>query len=145
MQRLAKDEVQLSDGTRIPKGAYTMVALDLKDDASIFGDETSEYRPQRFVELRQKPGHENKWQFVTTAPEHLAFGHGMHSCPGRFFASNEIKVILIHLLMKYDWQWAADGRKGDSYGGMVTAVGASSLAMIKVRNGEFPCGDPKVE
>lgn len=145
MQRVVKEEVQLSDGTRIPKGAFTMVALDLKDDPSIFGEGASEYRPQRFVELRQKPGHENKWQFVTTAPEHLAFGHGMHSCPGRFFASNEVKVILVHLLLKYDWKWAAGGHKEDKYGGMLTAMNASSTAMIKLRSGEFPSGDAEAE
>jgi cytochrome P450 len=40
---------------------------------------------------------------VTTTASHMGFGHGQHACPGRFFASNEIKVALCHLLLKYDF------------------------------------------
>ncbi|KAK1462967.1 p450 monooxygenase [Colletotrichum cuscutae] len=29
--------------------------------------------------------------FVSTSVNHMGFGHGMHSCPGRFFAGNEAK------------------------------------------------------
>ncbi|PWY78991.1 cytochrome P450 [Aspergillus eucalypticola CBS 122712] len=36
-------------------------------------------------------------------PENLAFGHGKHACPGRFFAANEVKIVLIFLLLRYDW------------------------------------------
>lgn len=32
----------------------------------------------------------------------MPFGYGKHACPGRFFAANEIKVIVINLLRKYD-------------------------------------------
>jgi len=35
---------------------------------------------------------------------YIGFGHGMHACPGRFFAGNELKVALAHLLLKYDWK-----------------------------------------
>lgn len=50
------------------------------------------------------PGNENKHQFVSTSPESLNFGHGNHTCPGRFFASNEIKVILVELLRNWDFR-----------------------------------------
>jgi cytochrome P450 len=32
----------------------------------------------------------------------ITFGHGTHACPGRFFASAEIKAIMAHLLQHYD-------------------------------------------
>ena len=60
---------------------------------------------ERFLHMRSQPGQENTWQFVTTSPEHMLFGHGEHACPGRFFASNEIKIALCHLLLKYDWRF----------------------------------------
>lgn len=41
---------------------------------------------------------------VTTSPDHLALGHGEHACPGRFFAAIEIKILLCHLLLKYEWE-----------------------------------------
>ena len=35
----------------------------------------------------------------------LHFGHGKYSCPGRFFAANEIKMILAHLLLNFDFAY----------------------------------------
>lgn len=58
-------------------------------------------------------GKENKHQFVTTSTESLNFGHGNHACPGRFFASNEIKVVLIEILRNWDFRLKGDvERKG---------------------------------
>ncbi|KAJ0359297.1 hypothetical protein COL154_008443 [Colletotrichum chrysophilum] len=136
MHRVASTTVELSDGTRIPQGAYTMVALDKMEDPAMFED-ASGYHPRRFLDMRQKPGQENKWQFVTTGPEHLAFGHGLHSCPGRFFASNEIKVILVYLLTKYEWKWATDGRKEDSFSGLFASADPTATALIRARDCEI--------
>ncbi|KJZ76954.1 hypothetical protein HIM_03831 [Hirsutella minnesotensis 3608] len=41
---------------------------------------------------------------VTTSDQHLAFGHGRHACPGRFFVAHELKLIMAHLLLHYDMQ-----------------------------------------
>ncbi|KIM22625.1 hypothetical protein M408DRAFT_282040 [Serendipita vermifera MAFF 305830] len=41
----------------------------------------------------------------TTSKTFLAFGHGRHACPGRFFAAMEIKLILAHLIAAYDMKW----------------------------------------
>jgi cytochrome P450 len=65
----------------------------------------SQFDGLRFYKLRKIPGNENKHQFVTTSPESLNFGHGNHACPGRFFASNEIKVVLIELLRGWEWRF----------------------------------------
>lgn len=32
----------------------------------------------------------------------LGFGFGRHACPGRFFALNEMKVFIAHMLLNYD-------------------------------------------
>ena len=42
---------------------------------------------------------------MTTGEDAISFGHGKHACPGRFFASNEIKVILVGLLMRYEFKF----------------------------------------
>lgn len=39
---------------------------------------------------------------VTTSDIHLAFGHGRHACPGRFFVAHELKLIGAALLLDYD-------------------------------------------
>lgn len=33
-----------------------------------------------------------------------SFGLGTHSCPGRFFGANTVKLVLTHLLMKYEFK-----------------------------------------
>lgn len=32
----------------------------------------------------------------------LAWGSGRHACPGRFFAAHLMKIMLAHVLIKYD-------------------------------------------
>lgn len=47
-----------------------------------------------------------------TADGLISPGHGRHACPGRFFASVEIKIILIGLLQNYDIKLCDDYREG---------------------------------
>ncbi|KAK6591951.1 cytochrome p450 [Botrytis cinerea] len=104
MNRKMMDTVQLSDGTILPKGSFLgMAAGSIGFDPRIF-ENPDEFDGFRFEKLRQQEGAENKFQLVTTGKDSLAFGHGTHSCPGRFFASNEIKTMLIELLRNYDFQ-----------------------------------------
>ncbi|KAJ7828756.1 cytochrome P450 [Mycena olivaceomarginata] len=39
---------------------------------------------------------------ITTSMDYLAFGHGRHACPGRFFAAMELKAMLAHVIINYD-------------------------------------------
>lgn len=56
----------------------------------------------------QKEKFLNHKMFVTTSPEYLPFGHGKHACPGRFFASNELKLIMMHILRNYEFRLAPE-------------------------------------
>lgn len=109
MTRTAHETVTLSDGTVIPKGTRLKVPTLHMSDAKYYPD-PEHFDGKRFLRMRQNNGEENHHQFVTTSVEHLGFGHGMHACPGRFFASNELKLMLAHLLMKYDWKFGPEGR-----------------------------------
>lgn len=80
-----------------------MVTSDPFIDPEVY-PEPEKYDVYRFLNLRSQPGQENAHQFVTTSPQHMLFGHGAHACPGRFFASNEMKIALCQLLLKYDWK-----------------------------------------
>ncbi|KAB2573404.1 Cytochrome P450 monooxygenase pyr3 [Lasiodiplodia theobromae] len=103
MNRRVEAPMTLSDGTHLPKGVFVAFSSYDMRDGDVFKN-PHEFNGRRFLDLRAQPGQANRWQFVTTSPEYLSFGHGKHSCPGRFFASNEIKIALAHLLMKYDWK-----------------------------------------
>lgn len=134
MRRIAETDVTLSDGTVIPKGAFSWVTLDAYRNPERYPDPDA-YNPRRFLELRSLPGQERRWQLVTTSADHLGFGHGEHACPGRFFASNEVKIALVHLLMKYDWALPGDqGRPGDVVkGGTETGVDEGARILFRRR------------
>ncbi|KAK2772265.1 ent-kaurene oxidase [Colletotrichum kahawae] len=72
-------------------------------DPSVHSDSES-WDGHRWLRMRQQEGQENLHQLATTTPQHIAFGHGKHSYPGRFFAANGIKVALCFLLMNYDFK-----------------------------------------
>lgn len=103
MMREAREDVTLSNGLMIPKGQLTAVDTAFYQDPSLF-PEPEKFHMRRFYEMRQQPGGEHKSQLVTVSPTDMAFGYGYHACPGRFFASNEVKLALCHLLLKYDWK-----------------------------------------
>ncbi|KAH7350325.1 cytochrome P450 [Pyrenochaeta sp. MPI-SDFR-AT-0127] len=123
MQRKVVQNVTLSDGTVLPKGAHTFARWE-----SRFSPETypnpNEFVVDRFLEKREsgEPGASSKWQFITTSREHMGFGHGRQSCPGRFFANNEIKVAMVHLLMRYDWAYTDHGRLPDQVVSIIPRV-----------------------
>ncbi|KAF4536404.1 Cytochrome p450 protein [Lasiodiplodia theobromae] len=105
VNRVLTEDVVLKDGTRLPKGAMVAIPSIAMVDPAVFGEDADRFDGRRFLRLREQPGQENRWQFVTTSPEMFGFGHGMHACPGRFFASNEVKIAIAHLILKYDWKF----------------------------------------
>ncbi|KAJ4357135.1 uncharacterized protein N0V89_001710 [Didymosphaeria variabile] len=103
MRRLATQTVELSNNITIHKGDRVMVDATSMLDPTIY-PEPEKFDIYRFLHLRERADFASKAQLVATSPEHLSFGHGMHACPGRFFAANEVKIALCHLLLKYDWK-----------------------------------------
>lgn len=101
MRRRVMSDVTLSDGTFLPRGTMTLTASDQFRDPTIYPD-PDKFQYDRFYNMRQIAGQANQAQFVTTSPQHMGFSHGQHSCPGRFFAANETKILMCHLLLKYD-------------------------------------------
>lgn len=72
MRRIAEAEVKLSDGTVIPKGAFSWVTLDAYRNPDIYAN-PEEYNPRRFLDLRNQPGQENKWQLLSIIINFLMF------------------------------------------------------------------------
>ncbi|KAF9889504.1 hypothetical protein FE257_007214 [Aspergillus nanangensis] len=105
MRRLAAQNIGLSDGTVIPKGASVFVSCERMWDPKIY-PAPEKFDAYRFLKLRETAGHETSAQSVSPSPEHMGFGLGKHACPGRFFAINEVKIALCHILLKYDFKLA---------------------------------------
>jgi len=119
MARITTAPLTLSTGHTLPKGTrygFPTYAVHTSPSTPTFDpakNPASTLPPDqfdgfRFANLRAMPGQESKHQFVTTSPESMNFGHGNHACPGRFFASNEIKVVLIELLRSWDFRLKGD-------------------------------------
>lgn len=72
-------------------------------------ENAQEFDPFRSFRRRQDPDEAARHQFATTDDNHLHFGHGKFACPGRFFAANEIKIILATMLLRYDFKYP-DGK-----------------------------------
>ncbi|KAG9187312.1 hypothetical protein G6011_05183 [Alternaria panax] len=101
-QRYALKSLTLSDGVRIPRGTQIYVAA-----SSISADPQIVHQPEhfdgwRYYNKRLSPGEENRDQFSSIDTEWLHFGYGPHACSGRFFTSNEVKMIVIYFLSNYE-------------------------------------------
>lgn len=126
MTRKCQVDIKLSNGIVLPKGTFIGVAAQANAlDPQCF-DKPDEFDGFRFEKLRSLPGNDSKFQvralqslrlvhprdvlvltalnqFVTTNnADQLHWGVGTHACPGRFFASYEIKMLLSEILLNYD-------------------------------------------
>ncbi|EEB94370.1 hypothetical protein MPER_06828 [Moniliophthora perniciosa FA553] len=50
-----------------------------------------------------------KHQMIAPTTEYVFFGTGRHACPGRFFAVNELKALMSHVLLNYDVKLEKEG------------------------------------
>jgi gliotoxin biosynthesis cytochrome P450 monooxygenase len=129
MQRLvaAKKGLTLSPTVHLPRGTFVSFAhSQTQRSATLPQRPLDEFHPFRYTELRSVIGEENKHQFVSTSLDSLAFGYGQHACPGRFFASSVIKLLLIELIKKYD---IALGPKGDGAAGELKRPSTLTVGM----------------
>ncbi|KAF9881451.1 cytochrome p450 monooxygenase [Colletotrichum karsti] len=102
MFRVATRPVTLPNGLQLQTGERCVADLGQMQDPEVY-ENPHEFDGYRFARMRGSPGLDSQAHLVSTSPAHLGFGHGQHACPGRFFAANELKIALAHLIMKYDW------------------------------------------
>ncbi|KAF7678873.1 hypothetical protein GT037_002621 [Alternaria burnsii] len=103
MRRIAEKKIVLSDGLTINKGDRLAVDAHAMLDPEVYPN-PDKFDIYRYLRMREDGSNSTKALFVTTSPENLTFGHGIHACPGRFFAALEVKIALCHILTKYDWE-----------------------------------------
>jgi cytochrome P450 len=106
--------ISLSDGTRLPAGTSIIAPqAGISHDERFFQDADT-FDALRFYRLRERDdqrareeaegyvGGGNRWLFTSISDTNVNFGAGRHACPGRFFAGNEIKLILAYFLLRYE-------------------------------------------
>ncbi|KAM0325730.1 hypothetical protein ACHAQA_007030 [Verticillium albo-atrum] len=136
MTRLATSDVKLSNGMTIRKGQRIAVDTAQMRDPAVYA-EPDKFDGRRFARMRDTPGQENQAHLVSTGAASLGFGHGQHACPGRFFAANEIKVALCHMLMKYDWKLAPGCEPKAMEVGFSLAVDMHARVLMRRREPEM--------
>ncbi|KJX93328.1 cytochrome p450 like protein [Zymoseptoria brevis] len=102
--RIAMDDLMFADGTLVRKGTRIIVGGKFWD-VDTYGANVLDFDAYRFVNKRNEPGQADVWQFAAVSPEFMGFGLGEHACPGRFFASNVIKIALALMVLNYDWDF----------------------------------------
>jgi len=102
--RIVRQPFTFSDGTYLPPGTHVAVALrNVHIDEANYSDPLS-FQPFRYVDVeKNRPGNVGrKVNLTATHVDYLSFGYGRHACPGRFFAANELKLMLALMVMNYD-------------------------------------------
>jgi cytochrome P450 len=99
-------------GVHIPRGTMVCApAYPVFHDEAIYS-QAEEFLPFRFVPASAPAASENseatprmaRQAFSTTSPAYTNFGHGKHACPGRFFASTTLKLMLAYMVLHYDFE-----------------------------------------
>jgi len=113
-----------SNGVTLPVGSGAGIPISpINQEKSIYNN-GNEYDGFRFYRMRQEEGETAKTYCVNTNHNFLTFGHGTHAwyvhflslayhSPGRFFAVNEIKLMLATVLVRYDVKTENDLRPKD--------------------------------
>ncbi|EXJ59847.1 hypothetical protein A1O7_03994 [Cladophialophora yegresii CBS 114405] len=111
---MVPEGVTAPNGTFCPYGSYVSVPTNgVHNDPEHYPDAAT-YDPFRFSIQRESAPNVNSnsddyikkanLSFVSTSPTYHPFGHGRHACPGRFFAANELKLLLAYMLTKYEFE-----------------------------------------
>lgn len=109
---VGKDGLTTPSGVQVPRGYQVGIpAYSIHFDEDVYGSDAAAFKPFRFYNRRKDAqvtgdnikGARQAW--ATTSPDYLSFGAGLNSCPGRFFASGMLKVLMAKILSKYDFEF----------------------------------------
>jgi cytochrome P450 len=112
-QRLVLAPIRLSNGFIIPAGTHICAASDARSRDPALYDAPSEFRPMRFYSAPSTSTSNEEGAsevdaanlFSSIAAGDSWFGVGRQACPGRWYASAQIKLVLCLLLTEYEFRF----------------------------------------
>jgi cytochrome P450 len=143
----APDGITTPEGVYCPYGSSVGIAvLGIHNDNAIY-PEAAQFHPFRYVDAREavtantetgKLGTEDmikkaNYALVSTSADFQPFGHGRHACPGRFFAANELKLLLAYMVLNYDIEMLAKRPEG-RWVGQVSLPDMKATIRVRRRN-----------
>ncbi|KAI0292784.1 cytochrome P450 [Russula brevipes] len=107
MNRLVLRPFTFSNGMTIPAGTLVAIPASAAHTDERTFPNPNEFDGFRFSKLCEGEGDTvtGRYQAISTSGEQLSFGLGRHTCPGRFFAVNEVKALLAHIVVTYDFKF----------------------------------------
>ncbi|KAI0547233.1 putative cytochrome P450 [Xylaria curta] len=113
-ERLITRDWIFSDGFRVPANTQIGVPTQAISMDPLIYEDPERFDGLRFYKMKKTLESESegkadvgaigKLSFTSSNHESMAFGYGRHACPGRWFAGNEIKMIMIYLLEHYEFR-----------------------------------------
>jgi len=102
--RLALRPFTFSNGVTVPAGTLVSIPAAVANRDERVYHNPDKFDGFRFAKLRESEADTvtSRYQIVSPSSENLTFGLGRHTCPGRFFAVNEIKALFAHIVTTYD-------------------------------------------
>lgn len=116
-QRVALQQINLKDGTVIPKGAMIAWAGHQHANDPLINNDPDVFDPTRAYRKRyaNDKAEFNKYVAGVNETSSLAFGYGNQACPGRYFAVNELKLMLARLVAEYDFALPPGAQRPKSF------------------------------
>lgn len=93
-----------SDGTYVTKNSWVVAPATSIHRSSKIYDSPDTFGGLRFYNMRKAEGMGAKFQSTSTSVDYLVFGHGLSACPGRFFATGMLKILLAQILCNYEFK-----------------------------------------
>ncbi|KAF6232554.1 hypothetical protein HO173_009222 [Letharia columbiana] len=129
---VSPDGVTLPNGTHVPQGTWLGVPVQAVHMDGDLYDKPYEYNPFRFAVMRSEsnvPSHE-KVDATDISDTFLGWSYGRYACPGRWFAVQNLKLMVAYITLNYEIQPIAKRPESIVFG---DANVPSMSACIKVR------------
>ncbi len=107
--RKVMSTIKLSDGTVIlPGDTIAMPSGPIAQDESYYDDPLNfdGYRFYRKTTGTNDEARKSENEYTGIEPGNLSWGQGRFSCPGRWYASMMMKLLLATLVLEYDFEFA---------------------------------------
>lgn len=116
MKRLFKEPYTFQDGTQVEAGTYACMPV-----YAIENDPLTTPNPEKFDGLRafrasREADSDQAHEFLFSSPgtDFLNFGYGKTACPGRFFASIAVKMVIVKALTDYEFKFLPNTRRPEN-------------------------------
>ncbi|KAL9134254.1 MAG: hypothetical protein Q9175_004568 [Cornicularia normoerica] len=103
---VSPDGVTLPNGTHIPRGTWLGVPVQAVHMDGDLYDKPYEYKPFRFTKMRSENYAQSQEKVDATdiGDTFLGWSYGRYACPGRWFAVQNLKLMIAYITLNYEIQ-----------------------------------------